>query len=245
VMMRALLLALLLSQGCCDINRDGYWISWKAEFNKDYTSEREEVYRRVIWEQKFSEVMKHNKEAAAGRHTYTMRINHLADMGKCNACWAFSAVGALEAQMKKKKGRLVPLSVQNLVDCSFGEGNKGCNAGLMTNAFNYIINHNGITKESEYPYKEKNGSCDYHYRHKYGRCSGFRVLQRYSEYELQKAVANIGPVAVGINSNQSTFHLYGQGIYSDYSCAGDKINHAVLVVGYGKEGGQQYWLIKN
>ncbi|GAA6104248.1 cathepsin S-like, partial [Tachysurus ichikawai] len=44
--------------------------------------------------------------------------------------------------------------------------------------------------------------------HKYGRCSGFWVLQRYNEFELQKVVANIGPVAVGINANNSTFYHY-------------------------------------
>lgn len=57
--------------------------------------------------------------------------------------------------MKKKKGRLVPLSVQNLVDCSDKEGNYGCLGGLMTNAFNYIINHRGIGKAADYPYVKK------------------------------------------------------------------------------------------
>ncbi|XP_058264369.1 procathepsin L-like isoform X2 [Hemibagrus wyckioides] len=293
-MMCVLLLALLVSQVCCDMNLDVYWMSWKNEFSKNYNSVREEAYRRSIWEQNVLKVRKHNEEAAAGQHTFTTGINHLSDMtteevnaklnglrvekfssedvnenftflgdypvpssvnwtedgfvtpvknqGECNSCWAFSAVGALEAQMKKKKGRLVPLSVQNLVDCSFEEGNHGCTGGYVTNAFNYIVNQRGISKESVYPYTGKLGNC--HANKTYGRCSGFRVLQRYNEFELQKVVANIGPVAVGINASDSTFHHYQTGIYN-YTCEGEGVNHAVLVVGYGKEGGQQYWLIKN
>ncbi|MCJ8735519.1 hypothetical protein PDJAM_G00247970, partial [Pangasius djambal] len=133
-------------------------------------------------------------------------VSPVRNQGDCNACWAFSAVGALEAQMMKKKSPLVPLSVQNLIDCSSTEGNHGCLGGLVTNAFNYIINHNGISKDADYPYEEKVGLCRKH--PKPGRCSGFRVLK--SEFELQKVVANIGPVAVGINADEVTFHHYSK-----------------------------------
>ncbi|KAK3558608.1 hypothetical protein QTP86_021665 [Hemibagrus guttatus] len=122
---------------------------------------------------------------------------------------AFSVVGALEAQMKKRKGEIVPLSVQNLVDCSSEEGNHGCTRGCITNAFNYIINQDGISKDADYPYEQTVGYC--RPSPKYGRCSGFRFLQRYNEFELQKVVANIGPVAVGINASHSTFHHYQPG----------------------------------
>ena len=33
-------------------------------------------------------------------------------------------------------------------------------------------------------------------------------------------------------------------VYDDPKCTG-RINHAVLVVGYGNENGKDYWLIKN
>lgn len=75
--------------------------------------------------------------------------------GDCSSCWAFSALGALEAQLKIRKGPLVALSVQELLDCSYGEGNRGCNGGRITNAFNFIINHDGIGKEADYPYEGK------------------------------------------------------------------------------------------
>lgn len=51
--------------------------------------------------------------------------------------------------MKKKKGRLIPLSVQNLVDCGNETGNFGCAGGFISNAFTYIINK-GISKDADY-----------------------------------------------------------------------------------------------
>lgn len=34
------------------------------------------------------------------------------------------------------------------------------------------------------------------------------------------------------------------GVYKDVSCT-QKVNHGVLVVGYGTEGTHDYWLVKN
>lgn len=50
------------------------------------------------------------------------------DQKSCGSCWAFAAVGALEAQIFNLTGLLTALSVQNLVDCS--ETNLGCAGGL-------------------------------------------------------------------------------------------------------------------
>uniref|UniRef100_A0A8C1AP15 Cathepsin S, ortholog 1 n=2 Tax=Cyprinus carpio carpio TaxID=630221 RepID=A0A8C1AP15_CYPCA len=172
-------------------------------------------------------------------------VSPVQNQGPCGSCWAFSAVGALEGQMKRRTGSLVPLSPQNLLDCSVSLGNRGCKGGYLSRAFLYIIQNKGIDSNTFYPYEHKQGVCRYSVTGRAGYCSGFRILPRHNEVALQYAVANIGPVSVGVNAKLASFHRYRGGIYSDAKCSSGLINHAVLVVGYGSENGQDYWLVKN
>ena len=67
-----------------------------------------------------------------------------------------------------------------------------------------------------------------------------------SERRLASAVASIGPVSVAIDATESLV-AYSGGIYYENQCSrrADWANHAVLVVGYGTENGQDYWIVKN
>uniref|UniRef100_A0A8D2GVL4 Cathepsin S n=1 Tax=Urocitellus parryii TaxID=9999 RepID=A0A8D2GVL4_UROPR len=148
-------------------------------------------------------------------------VTEVKSQGSCGACWAFSAVGALEAQVKMKTGNLVSLSAQNLVDCSTEKyENKGCNGGFMTEAFQYIIDNNGIESEASYPYKAM-------------------VCHR------QTLVANFQmPFIIIYHSLSFPTHTLFAGVYYDSSCT-QNVNHGVLVVGYGNSNGKDYWLVKN
>lgn len=79
-------------------------------------------------------------------------VTDVKDQGKCSCSWAFSAVGSLECQLKIRKGKLVSLSAQNLVDCSIPYGNKGCAGGFLVAAYRYITD-NGIEPDGTYPYQ--------------------------------------------------------------------------------------------
>merc|ERR1712178_637594 len=55
-------------------------------------------------------------------------VTPVKDQANCGSCWAFSTTGAIEGAYQVKTGKLLSLSEQNLVSCSFN-GNLGCGGG--------------------------------------------------------------------------------------------------------------------
>ncbi|KAF5907729.1 cathepsin K-like, partial [Clarias magur] len=171
-------------------------------------------------------------------------VTPVREQGSCGSCWAFSAVGALEGQLKKTTGKLVNLSPQNLVDCV--TESHGCNGGHKDKAFTYVRDNGGIDSEEAYPYVGQEQQCAYNKSGKAAECRGFEKVKKGSENALESALVKVGPVSVSIDAKQSTFHFYKSGVYYDPNCHKEKTNHAVLAVGYdATPDGEKYWIIKN
>lgn len=166
----------------------------------------------------------------------------------CAGCWAFAAAGALEGQNFRKTGKLVEVSPQHLIDCTSKYGNNGCTGGLTNPAYEYIKENKGVNSLSGYPFEAKNGQCRYKKENDVVSDKGFAFIDEGSEKHLEAAVATLGPVSAAMDAGNESFQFYSEGVYYEPKCQNsvDKLNHAVLVVGYGVEpDGKKYWLVKN
>jgi C1A family cysteine protease len=168
-------------------------------------------------------------------------VTPIKNQGQCGSCWAFSTTGSVEGVHQISTGTLVSLSEQQLVDCAGSAGNQGCNGGLMDYAFEWIISNKGICTEAAYPYTGVDGRC------KTGcapaaTISGYKDVTSGSEAALKTAVS-MNPVSVAIEADQSAFQFYSGGVFS--AACGTQLDHGVLAVGYGTQGAQNYWIVKN
>jgi len=171
-------------------------------------------------------------------------VTPIKNQGQCGSCWAFSTTGSTEGAHFLAKGALVSLSEQNLVDCSDAQGNQGCNGGLMTQAFTYIISNKGIDTEATYPYTAQDGNCHYSAANSGSTLVSFKNVQSGSEADLLAKI-NLGPTSVAIDASHSSFQLYKSGVYYEAACSASALDHGVLAVGYGVAGSKDFYIVKN
>jgi len=97
--------------------------------------------------------------------------------------------------------------------------------------------------ESSYPYKAANGSCRYD-----GRGTGAKArsnnMGTANSISSMKSMVSQQPISVLIEADRSVFSAYRSGVFNNSGC-GTALDHAVSVVGYGSDGNQSYWIMRN
>jgi KDEL-tailed cysteine endopeptidase len=111
----------------------------------------------------------------------------------------------------------------------------------MDGAFSYV-EVNSLATEANYGYTGKDGTCADHPEATL-KISSYNDVAANSPSSLKSAVAQ-QPVSVAIEADKLVFQLYTGGIITSSGC-GTSLDHGVLVVGYGTEDGQDYWILKN
>ncbi|XP_032530254.2 uncharacterized protein LOC116779861 [Danaus plexippus] len=168
-------------------------------------------------------------------------VTPIKDQGHCNTCYIFSAVGAIEGWLARRTGRLISLSEQEALDCDIYED--GCKTGgIPVNAMNVISQQGGCMTEVDYPYEQKKGQCRTKSSKIVAKISGGLQIDVKNENDLKDALANYGPLSIGLIVGEGFCHYKGD-IFRG-SCEGNG-KHAVLLVGYDSVRGEEFWIIKN
>lgn len=165
-------------------------------------------------------------------------VNPIKNQGQCGSCWAFSTVCNLEGAGFVTTGTLVSVSEQEIVDCD--NNDNGCDGGLPSSALQWSSQHGGVASEQNYPYTARDGSC----RRSIGAVIHNTGYQRISQDEGQiaQALATYGPLSICVDANG--FNGYNGGVLQNPSCSKSALNHAINIVGYGRDN-VDYWKVRN
>lgn len=179
-------------------------------------------------------------------------ISEIRQQEHCGSCWAFSATSTLSDRFciaSKGKIRNI-LSPQYMLSCD--NSNMACKGGLLDKAWKFL-ELTGTTNESCTPYVSGNGSF-------VPKCSNscvnnsnekpnlYKVIQDSSKplnctLQIQRELMENGPVQTGFEVYEDFLHYKG-GIYK-YTDGIILGGHAVKIVGWGKEGNVNYWIVAN
>ncbi|MQM20134.1 hypothetical protein Taro_053148 [Colocasia esculenta] len=166
-------------------------------------------------------------------------VGPVKDQGRCASCWAFTAVATVEGINAIVTGNLISLSEQELVNCD--DLGTHCKPGWISRGYDYIQRNMGIDTEANYPYTAQQGVCKAD-RNQEVTIDGYADAPQNNERALSMRVAR-QPVGSLLDASGPDFQFYVGGIHRA-ACTTNQ-NHAVTIVGYDSEAGEDYWIIKN
>lgn len=172
-------------------------------------------------------------------------VGSVRDQGQCGGCWAFAAVCSAESACAIKTGNFIAFSEQNIIDCA--TNCHGCNGGWASKAIDYVVSSQSgsFNTAEDYPYVGGAKTCHYDSSKAVGSISGYSAVKASSETDLQAKIATYGTAAACIDASVISFQLYSGGIFSDESCSTLYLDHYVSIVGYGRDGETDFWIVKN
>jgi len=191
-------------------------------------------------------------------------ITDIKDQGSsCGSCWAFAALSAFEGAINAYYNNPdidADLSEQDLISCAVPDGCCGANSGEIGEMFSEFFVERRIPTEQEFEYQACDainpppsdcGSIDCDYAvpcswqgDEYWLIEEGRLNIILSPYYFKNAIMSLGPIEVGMLVYDD-FFSYSGGIYQHPDSDDWLGGHAVTLVGWGKEDGLEYWIVKN
>merc|ERR1712141_100023 len=179
-------------------------------------------------------------------------VSPVKNQKHCGSCAAFTTVAIVESCFAQQTGVITDLSEEHLVNCM---ATNGCSGWYTNQYLDDLVSSNGGRLEQEYccSYTATDGhcsddnSCDY----TSASVTGHYISWYAKETEMAAHVAATGPAGTTIFADYLFDYSYG--IFEDPRCCEETTdpncrkehNHAVTAVGYGSEGGRDFWIVKN
>eukprot|EP01015_Nassula_variabilis_P022344 TRINITY_DN409_c0_g1_i6.p1 TRINITY_DN409_c0_g1~~TRINITY_DN409_c0_g1_i6.p1 ORF type:complete len:506 (+),score=107.42 TRINITY_DN409_c0_g1_i6:150-1667(+) len=179
---------------------------------------------------------------------------------RCGSCYVFATTNMIEARLKIFYDETVQISQQHQVDCSFY--NQGCSGGQSFLVSKWAQEFEFVP-ESCHPYvgadQHCSKSCDitkldkiYKVRDYYYVGGGNGLC---NEREMMLELLKNGPTVASFYVTPE-FMMYSGGIYHEpteqelreagiENAEWEELNHSVLLVGWGVEDGEKYWIVQN
>jgi len=219
---------------------------WDGSMMPDGHGSSRSVRQHGIFLQQTSELPKEKTWGSLESMSYTK------NQKDCGSCWAIASATVLEAHNEIYRGKHQVFSTQQILDCMPNPrhcgGDGGCKGATAELAFDWVLK-NGLADASAIPYTGRDGKCTLgSATGMTGRgdaafgMTGWETLPKNQYEPLARALAERGPVAVTVAAD--TWFSYEEGIFN--GCGKDVvIDHAVVAMGYGEQGGHKYWVIQN
>jgi cathepsin B len=183
------------------------------------------------------------------RDQWKEKIHEIRDQQSCGSCWAFGATEALSDRFAiASNGSIdVVLSPEDMVSCD--KSNLGCSGGYMNKAWAYLEN-TGVVSDACFPYTAGSGTapacrstCVNGASFKKYKCKAGSTVHPLTVANIKAEISSNGPVE-GAFTVYNDFFNYASGVYHHVSGAVAG-GHAIKVLGYGTENGENYWLCAN